>query len=223
MDKNGAHKNKSCDRYIKDCCTAEHPCGVGAGDCDYNWDCQGDLVCGQDNCGGKWDWDLDCCEKPPPKPPTYDTYYSLDLKGFQSTGPTRVLDELASSRGTDFRAPYIKMARYSSGSECPAKYSTAGWIDSCSDEEEDFLANLFGLNLQVDTVEKGKGIFWSSFGGSHTSLAKVLVSIKPNGPPSLAPPPSKTTNIIKSQSTNQIYMFIFAELQLEICLDPDLL
>ena len=33
------------------CCSDSQPCGLGGGDCDVDQDCQGDLVCGTDNCG----------------------------------------------------------------------------------------------------------------------------------------------------------------------------
>jgi len=50
------------------CCTSSNQCGVGEGDCDDDNDCQGDLVCGQNNCqrgvGGNFEGDDDCCENP---------------------------------------------------------------------------------------------------------------------------------------------------------------
>ena len=48
------------------CCTSENPCNKGEGDCDYNIDCVGNLVCGDNNCHddlGFPSWG-DCCEEP---------------------------------------------------------------------------------------------------------------------------------------------------------------
>ena len=33
-----------------DCCTDEHPCELGGGDCDTNTNCAGELVCGNNRC-----------------------------------------------------------------------------------------------------------------------------------------------------------------------------
>merc|ERR1711862_967172 len=58
------------------CCTPESPCGYGEGDCDGPLDggandghrgCQGDLVCGSNNCkkfGTYFHEKDDCCERP---------------------------------------------------------------------------------------------------------------------------------------------------------------
>jgi len=49
------------------CCSSENPCVEGEGDCENNKDCNGDLVCGNNNCK---DFDSffhekdDCCIKP---------------------------------------------------------------------------------------------------------------------------------------------------------------
>ena len=43
------------------CCTKDTPCDIGEGDCDYNYDCKGDLICGVDNC--PWGDKDDCCVK----------------------------------------------------------------------------------------------------------------------------------------------------------------
>ena len=48
------------------CCNSNYKCPVGEGDCDYNSDCIGDLVCGTDNCGAGFLAGMDCCEEPPP-------------------------------------------------------------------------------------------------------------------------------------------------------------
>ena len=49
------------------CCTATNPCPLGGGDCDSDSDCQGNLVCGTDNCKGfhpgSYDG-ADCCMIP---------------------------------------------------------------------------------------------------------------------------------------------------------------
>ena len=55
-----------------DCCRENRPfdwnwctnnlCGEGEGDCDSDDHCEGDLVCGEDNCFG--DSKKDCCEQP---------------------------------------------------------------------------------------------------------------------------------------------------------------
>ena len=46
---------------IYDCCTPSNQCGPNQGDCDSNSDCQGDLVCGNDNCQSPFPSDADCC------------------------------------------------------------------------------------------------------------------------------------------------------------------
>ena len=43
------------------CCTSSSQCGHGEGDCDYDSDCAGDLVCGTNNCADGVSG-LDCCE-----------------------------------------------------------------------------------------------------------------------------------------------------------------
>ena len=45
------------------CCSKKKPCGVGQGDCDDDYECVDDLVCGKDNCGGWGLMSYDCCEK----------------------------------------------------------------------------------------------------------------------------------------------------------------
>ena len=44
------------------CCTSDEPCGEGDGDCDNDSHCEGDLVCGTDNC--PWGDGDDCCIPP---------------------------------------------------------------------------------------------------------------------------------------------------------------
>jgi len=48
---------------LKECCSEEKPCGYGQGDCDMDSECEGDLKCGNDNCGPSFfDSRTDCCE-----------------------------------------------------------------------------------------------------------------------------------------------------------------
>merc|ERR1719435_784653 len=59
------------------CCTPDHPCGLGEGDCDGPQDgggndghrgCKGSLVCGSNNCrkfGLYYHEKDDCCERAP--------------------------------------------------------------------------------------------------------------------------------------------------------------
>jgi len=70
------------DAYNKDCCSSTHPCGLMEGDCDVNSDCQGGLICGQDNCGVGWPASADCCTirtASPTKEPTYSPTKSPTL------------------------------------------------------------------------------------------------------------------------------------------------
>ena len=60
--------NPACDPVCNfvSCCNHQ-PCGIGEGDCDSDDHCQGDLVCGVDNCK-QFDpntprADFDCCMK----------------------------------------------------------------------------------------------------------------------------------------------------------------
>ena len=50
------------------CCSEDHQCGVGEGDCDSDADCEEGLLCGTGNCPSTrsafWDADDDCCYKP---------------------------------------------------------------------------------------------------------------------------------------------------------------
>ena len=56
-----------CDASKDDagCCTSSSPCALGEGDCDNDSDCNGNLVCGTDNCDmftTAWpDSAFDCC------------------------------------------------------------------------------------------------------------------------------------------------------------------
>ena len=48
---------------IGSCCTTNNPCEINQGDCDYDDQCKGDLVCGEDNCGSNFtSTAMDCCE-----------------------------------------------------------------------------------------------------------------------------------------------------------------
>ena len=53
-----------------DCCTSENPCKKDGGDCDDDNQCEGDLVCGEDNCKESWIGTMnfkattDCCRDP---------------------------------------------------------------------------------------------------------------------------------------------------------------
>ena len=43
-------------------------CQEGEGDCDEDWECEGTLRCGSDNCPeeNNWSYDDDCCYQPLP-------------------------------------------------------------------------------------------------------------------------------------------------------------
>ena len=52
------------------CCSAAFPCTLGGGDCDNDGQCDGNLVCGSDNCANDfssnghnpvWGTGADCC------------------------------------------------------------------------------------------------------------------------------------------------------------------
>ena len=57
----------ACDATISDwnCCLLSNNCGVGEGDCDSDSECNGNLICGTDNCqsfdSGWLDSGFDCC------------------------------------------------------------------------------------------------------------------------------------------------------------------
>ena len=57
---------KICDgiNYDKKCCSVEAPCAINEGDCDKNSECQGNLICGKDNCPLPFPLKADCCELP---------------------------------------------------------------------------------------------------------------------------------------------------------------
>ena len=50
--------------YYWSCCSSSNPCGVAEGDCDYDDDCQGHLLCGTDNCLSPFSSTADCCYEP---------------------------------------------------------------------------------------------------------------------------------------------------------------
>jgi len=72
-----------------DCCTKEHPCGVGGGDCDTDSECAGDLICGEkeeesNNCQTDfpssdtfWEATADCCI--PKRKRNYISYLMLSV------------------------------------------------------------------------------------------------------------------------------------------------
>ena len=47
--------------YNKDCCTAQHLCGDGEGDCDRDDHCAGNLVCMPKICGSSFGDNAECC------------------------------------------------------------------------------------------------------------------------------------------------------------------
>ena len=57
---------KDCDGIIYDaeCCSVAAPCANNEGDCDDESECQGDLICGQNNCPAPFHSGADCCESP---------------------------------------------------------------------------------------------------------------------------------------------------------------
>ena len=58
--------------YDRNCCTREEPCAINQGDCDRSYQCQGNLVCGKDNCGKGFPRSADCCE-----PGTGEKYFRI--------------------------------------------------------------------------------------------------------------------------------------------------
>ena len=60
---------------LASCCTSEHHCWEGEGDCDLNTQCARGLFCGVDNCQGK-EWEgipdyYDCCARGDRHRPSY--------------------------------------------------------------------------------------------------------------------------------------------------------
>ena len=55
---------------ILTCCTETHKCGDGEGNCDMNVQCEGDLVCGHNNCNNDFpinqltNMKFSCCYNP---------------------------------------------------------------------------------------------------------------------------------------------------------------
>ena len=55
---------KLCDSENDGCCSYAEPCDLGEGDCDFDWECRGVLVCGRSNCNkGAFNDNSDCCEE----------------------------------------------------------------------------------------------------------------------------------------------------------------
>ena len=51
------------------CCNLENQCGFGEGDCDSSYQCEGNLICGIDNCQAMnptktFSINADCCYDP---------------------------------------------------------------------------------------------------------------------------------------------------------------
>ena len=57
---------KICDgiNYDRQCCSVEAPCAINEGDCDHKSECQGNLICGKNNCRAPFPSGADCCESP---------------------------------------------------------------------------------------------------------------------------------------------------------------
>jgi hypothetical protein len=55
---------KNCDgvNYDGECCSVAAPCAINEGDCDRDSECQGNLVCGSNNCPAPFPKGADCCE-----------------------------------------------------------------------------------------------------------------------------------------------------------------
>ena len=61
----------------KDCCSDEHKCDIGEGDCDQDSHCKDGLICGENNCltnslifgmpPDSFEYNDDCCEISGPK------------------------------------------------------------------------------------------------------------------------------------------------------------
>ena len=49
---------------MEECCHEKFPCSKGQGDCDTDSECEGNLVCGTDNCDQtQFLWSgADCCK-----------------------------------------------------------------------------------------------------------------------------------------------------------------
>jgi len=57
--------NLRCHGKDSGCCTANNPCILGDGDCDWDYQCARDLVCGDNSCGTAFgDAGDDCCMMP---------------------------------------------------------------------------------------------------------------------------------------------------------------
>ena len=61
----------------EDYCTTENPCGIDQGDCDFNNECQTNLLCGPKNCPTSLGFDLevDCCISNQIMSPNYPNSY----------------------------------------------------------------------------------------------------------------------------------------------------
>lgn len=54
-----------CNGQDDSCCTKQTPCKENDGDCDFDDQCAGNLICGSNNCA--WGDGDDCCMKRPCK------------------------------------------------------------------------------------------------------------------------------------------------------------
>ena len=54
--------NGGSKKQIQHCCASARPCKENQGDCDNDSQCEGNLVCGKNNCGRSFTWKwADCC------------------------------------------------------------------------------------------------------------------------------------------------------------------
>jgi len=72
------------------CCSPTNLCSENEGDCDTDADCQGSLVCGQNNCpgGGNFDENDDCCKSGPVLSDTISVGGTGDTGGECAQGST---------------------------------------------------------------------------------------------------------------------------------------
>ena len=111
---------------------------------------------------------------------TYDTFkVTSSQDGFRLVlGKAKIVGMLSDSWGEFHNGSRFSTQDSDKDAEpsenCARQLKSAGWLFDCNPA-----VNLFGYNIKKGN-SGSKGIFWRTFGGSESSLARVEVSMRPS-------------------------------------------
>jgi len=158
-------------------CSEHSPCPENEGDCDYNTDCEGNLVCGTDNCGkdkGYEGW-ADCCTTasgtttitPTTTPPTTDAP-TLGETGFCSSD-----NPCSEYQGDCISQDDCKKGLKCANNNCPSFKGFPSWVNCCSGTGYECWCEKITIYHEegfTDVYEIGN--YTSSF-GSYTKVSET--------------------------------------------------